>query len=347
MKMKINFSPMLGLIIGLFICSVMVWFFNESPFHFLQILAGSFYQSKFDMGLTLYYVTIFIFSGLAFSIPFKAGLFNLGTEGQIIFTAMVAAVIGQMAQTNYTLVIVGTLIAGLLSAWIIASFKAFRNSHEVVVAIMLNFIFASLASYVVLNFYQNTSSQNPESSLIQVSLQGASQDPLKVYFDGAPVSCFLILGLICAMGVWVLENKTRWGLEMKAFGENPAASERAGISHRKIIFLVLGLSGVFSSLIGLTEILGNTFQYKIGFSVTYGFLGIVVALLAQGNPIGIIFSAFVIAILHKGASDLDMETMHLTRDYSKVIQAVIILSVGAAVYFEKKLKYFISKKKGR
>jgi ABC-type uncharacterized transport system permease subunit len=344
---NINFAAILGLVIGLLICSVMVLFFNESPIHFLKVLAGSFYQSKFDMGLTLYYVTVLIFSGLAFSIPFKAGLFNLGTEGQILLTAMIAAVVGQSTNANYLTVIALTLIVGLISSWIVASFKAYRNSHEVVVAIMLNFIFAALASYVVLNFYQNPNSQNPESSLVTESLQRALKDPLKVYFDGAPVSSFLIVAVICSVLVWVLENKTKWGLEIKAYGESPSAAERAGISPKKIIFLVLSLAGVFSALIGLTEILGNTFQYKIGFSASYGFLGIVVALLAQGHPIGIIFSSFVIAVLHKGASDLDLETMHLTRDYSKVIQAIIILSVGAAVYFETSLKQIFKKVRGK
>ncbi len=343
---NINFAAILGLIVGLMICSVMVLFFNESPIHFLKVLGGSFYQSKFDMGLTLYYVTVLIFSGLAFSIPFKAGLFNLGTEGQILLTAMIAAVVGQSINVNYFTVVTLTLLIGVISSWIVAAFKAYRNSHEVVVAIMLNFIFAALASYVVLNFYQNPQSQNPESALVSESIQGFLKDPLKVYFDGAPVSSFLMIAVICSLLVWILENKTKWGLEIKAYGENPSAAERAGISSRKIIFLVLSLAGVFSAFVGLTEVLGNTLQYKIGFSAAYGFLGIVVALLAQGHPIGIIFSSFVIAVLHKGASDLDLETMHLTRDYSKVIQAVIILSVGAAVYFESSVKQFFKKLKG-
>jgi general nucleoside transport system permease protein len=211
---NINFAALLGLVIGLVICSVIVLFFNESPIHFLKVLGGSFYQSKFDMGLTLYYVTVLIFSGLAFSIPFKAGLFNLGTEGQILLTAMMAAVIGQSTQANYLTVIGLTLIVGVISSWIVASFKAYRNSHEVVVAIMLNFIFAALASYIVLNFYQNPHSQNPESSLVTEPLQGALQDPLKVYFDGAPVSSFLIVAVQFWFGFWRIRPSGDWKLKL-------------------------------------------------------------------------------------------------------------------------------------
>jgi general nucleoside transport system permease protein len=84
--------------------------------------------------------------------------------------------------------------------------------------------------------------------------------------------------------------------------------------------------------VALTEVLGNSFQYKIGFSPQYGFLGIAVALLARQNSIGIIFSAFLMACLHKGASDLDLETQFLTRDFSNVLQALIIFSVAASYF---------------
>jgi simple sugar transport system permease protein len=75
--------------------------------------------------------------------------------------------------------------------------------------------------------------------------------------------------------------------------------------------------------------MGSSGQFKIGFSADYGFIGIAVALLAQNNPIGIIFAAFLMAALHKGASDLDLETTTITRDFSKIIQSLIILGVAA------------------
>ena len=98
------------------------------------------------------------------------------------------------------------------------------------------------------------------------------------------------------------------------------------------------LAGLFSSLLGLTEVLGSTFQYKLGFSPQYGFLGIAVALLARLHYLGIIASAFLLAILHKGASDLDLETHFLTRDFSRVIQALIIFSVAISFYLLRKRK---------
>lgn len=340
---RIDFSSLIGFFVGVAISSILVLLFKENPGDVLKVLSGSFLQSKFDMGLTMFYTTCFAFAGLAFSIPFKAGLFHIGAEGQIVLSAMMAAVMGiilpeSLGAFGIVLICLATMVLGVLSAQAIAFFKVYKQGHEVVVAIMLNFIFAAIATYVVLQNYQNPESQNPESALIKTAFQIAKTDSLKAFFENSAVSGFLIVAVISCLAVWLFETKTKWGLEIKAFGENPTAAERMGISAKKVNFLALGIAGFFSSLVGLTEVLGNTFQYKVGFSPAYGFLGIVVALLAQGHPIGILFSSFIMAILHKGASDLDLETQFLTRDFSKVLQAIIIFCVAGAVYLNHRRK---------
>jgi simple sugar transport system permease protein len=119
---------------------------------------------------------------------------------------------------------------------------------------------------------------------------------------------------------------------IKSYGANPDASKRFGFSELKILIWVMLMAGFFSAMVGLTEVLGSSFQYKIGFSPSYGFLGIAVALLARQNFVGIIGSSFLLALLHKGASDLDLETQFLTRDFSRVLQALIIFCVAASYY---------------
>lgn len=340
---RIDFSSLIGFFIGVALSSLMVLVFKENPGNVLKVLSGSFLQSKFDMGLTLFYTTCFAFAGLAFSIPFKAGLFHIGAEGQIVLSAMMAAVMGivlpeSLGTFGVVVICLATVVVGVLAAQMIAFFKVYKQGHEVVVAIMLNFIFAAIATYVVLQNYQNTESQNPESALINPVFQVAKSGTLKTFFEQSAVSSFLLLAVISCLAVWFFEKKTKWGMELKAFGENPTAAERMGISAKKVNFLALGVAGFFSSLVGLTEVLGSTFQYKVGFSPAYGFLGIVVALLAQGHPIGILFSSFIMAVLHKGASDLDLETQFLTRDFSKVLQAIIIFCVAGAVYLNQRKK---------
>lgn len=348
-------APWFGLIFGVALSCGLAIFFNESPLHILKVLSTSFWVSKFDLGLTLFYTTCLIFTGLAFTIPMKAGLFHIGSEGQITISALAAAYFGQLIvpysntlslTLSLILVFAVTLAAGALAAMIIAAFKLLRQAHEVVVAIMLNFILAAIATWMTVHHLQNPESQNPETAMIQPAFQFLQNDFIKNYFDHSAVSSFLLLAIASCLILAFLEKKTLLGYQVLAFGQNPHAAERLGISQRKILFLSLGLAGSFSACVGLTEVFGNTFQYKIGFSPQYGFLGIAVALLARQNFIGIIASAFLMACLHKGASDLDLETEFLTRDFSRVLQAIIIFSVAASYYiFNRPWPSF--KKKGR
>lgn len=335
-------APWFGLVFGIALACGLAVFFKESPIHVFKILATSFFNSKFDFGLTLFYTTCLIFAGLAFAIPLKAGLFHIGSEGQLLLAALTAAYFGNHIvpfDNSFSVVIsvavifTVTLMSGVAAAWIVAAFKLYRHAHEVVVAIMLNFIFAAITTWITVNHLQNPDSQNPETPLISAPLRFLQNDQLKTYFDNSPVSVFLLVALASCVLLHFTEKNTLLGYQIRAYGENPAAAARIGISQKKILFLSLGLAGLFSSFVGLTEVMGNTFQYKIGFSPQYGFLGIAVSLLAQQNYLGIIGSSFLMACLHKGASDLDLETDFLTRDYSRVLQAIIIFSVAASYYF--------------
>lgn len=333
-------APWLGLVFGILSSCLLALFFKESPLQVFKILTTSFFNSKFDLGLTLFYTTCLIFSGLAFSIPLKAGLFHIGSEGQILISAFMAAYLGCILQLHLFLSVIlfvaGTLLTGILSASVISAFKVFRGAHEVVVAIMLNFILTALSTWLTVNYLQNPESQNPETALIQPSLQFLKDDFLKNYFEQSAVSIFFIIAVITCIALQLLESRTVFGYQLKAFGRNPLAAERLGMSRLKMIFVAMGIAGLFSACVALNEVMGNSFQYKIGFSPQYGFIGIAVALLARQNAIGIIFSAFLMACLHKGASDLDLETQFLTRDFSKILQALIIFSVAASYFLVEK-----------
>ncbi len=343
-----KWAPVFGLIIGLAVSCLLALLFKENPLHVLKILVTSSFNSKFDLGLTLFYTTCLIFSALAFAIPIKAGVFHIGAEGQIIFSAVMAAYLGNILQfdtiSSVAILIVLTLLSGFTAAYVIALLKVYRQAHEVVVAIMLNFILSAFATWLTINRLQNPESQNPETKMIQPAFQFLKNDFLKNYFDQAPVSLFILLAVVICFILFILEKKTLWGAQVAAYGANPLAARRLQIGNLKILTLTLGLAGVFSACVALTEVLGNTFQFKIGFSPGYGFLGIAVALLARNHFLGIIAAAFVMASLHKGASDLDLETQFLTRDYSLILQAIIIFSVASSYYFfsrqsKKKVKH--------
>ena len=293
--MRKYIAPWLGLVFGIAIACSLAALFNESPWHVFKILATSFFNSKFDLGLTLFYTTCLIFSGLAFAIPMKAGLFHIGSEGQILVSALTAAYLGSIyiPDNTYSVifyfftVMVATMLSGFLAAFVLAFFKLAKQAHEVVVAIMLNFIFAALTTWITVNHLQNANSQNPETGLIAAPLQFLQNDFLKIYFENSAVSSFLIVAVFSCVFLYLVENKTLIGYQIRAFGLNPSAARRLGINSAGILVICLGMAGVFSSFVGLTEVLGNTFQYKIGFSPQYGFLGIAVAFLTSQYGCGI------------------------------------------------------------
>jgi simple sugar transport system permease protein len=195
----------------------------------------------------------------------------------------------------------------------------------VITTIMLNFVAAGLSSYVTLYLLRNYDSQNPETRSIG---PGYALSHFTSFGD-APVSTALFLALACAVGVGVFLGRTRVGYELRAVGENERAAFTAGIESGKKRILALVLAGGLAGLVGVTEVLGNSHRFKIGFSPDYGFIGIAVALVGRNHPLGIVAAAMLFGALHKGTADLDFETENITRDLSLVLQALVILVVSA------------------
>jgi ABC-type uncharacterized transport system permease subunit len=323
-----------GFLLGLVLALSLTFLAGENPWHIGGILFKSAFGSMYDLGLTLFYTTPLIFCGLSVAVAFHAGLFNIGAEGQLTVATLAAAAVGVFLPNlpfpiAPLLALVAALFTGALWGFIAGWLRAVRGSHEVIVTIMLNFIAAGISSWFILHVIPNPQSQNPESALVGPGYMLKDYDFVAKLFPDTPVSMALIIAILTAIGVWILLWKTTFGYELRAVGYNPEAAARAGISDKKMKILAMCLAGALAGFVALGEVMGSTGQFKIGFSADYGFIGIAVALLAQNNPLGIIFAAFLMGALHKGASDLDLETSTITRDFSKIIQSLIILGVAA------------------
>ncbi|MNK80478.1 L-arabinose transporter permease protein [compost metagenome] len=337
----------IGMCLGLAIALLLTAFAGENPWHIFMILVKSAFGSTYDLGLTLSYTTPLIFTGLSVAIAFHAGLFNVGAEGQLTMAAVTAAAVGVlMPQIPFPLAPVFALFvgvaAGALWGFIPGWLKAARGSHEVIVTIMMNFIAAGLASWFALEIIPNPNSQNPETAMVSANYMFKEYDLLVRWFPDTPVNASLVVAIILAFLIWIFLWKTTWGFDLRAVGENPEAARRGGIPAKRVQILAMILAGGLAGFVALSEVLGSAGQYRIGFSPDYGFIGIAVALLAGNNPLGIIFAAFLMGALHKGASDLDLETNTITRDFSRIIQALIILGVAAQGYWD-----WLQKKKGK
>src|ERR1051326_784246 len=323
-------QPVLAVAFGLALGLGVARIAGESPWHVLQILGKSAFGPSYDLGMTLLYSTPLIFTGLAVALPFQAGLFNIGAEGQLTLGALAAAAVGALwpgvpwpvapALATCAAILAGT-IWGAIPGWL----RAKRGSHEVINTIMLNFIAAGLASYVTLYLLKNPDSQNPETRPIGA---GYMIHQFAI-FGGAPVSLALPVGFFAVAMFWFLIWRTTLGFELRAVGQNEAAARSAGINAGRIRIIALCIAGGLAGLVGLPEVLGNAGKFRVGFSPEYGFIGIAVALLGRNRPVGVFLAAMLFGALHKGAADLDLETEHVTRELSLVLQALIILSVSA------------------
>jgi simple sugar transport system permease protein len=328
--MKRLLQPLLAVILGLALGLTVTWFAGENPWHVLKILARSAFGSGYDFGMTLFYSTPLVFTGLSVAIAFHAGLFNIGAEGQLTMGALGAAAMGALLPRAPSLLApllaaLAAVSAGVLWGAIPGWLRARRGSHEVINTIMLNFIAAGLASYVALYLLKNPDSQNPETRPIGPGYLIHQF----TCFGGAPVSAALPLALLTALLVWVLLWRTALGFELRAVGQNEAAARAAGIDSGRIRIIAMCLAGGLAGLVGIGEVLGNAGKFKVGFSPEYGFMGIAVALLGRNQPLGVVAAALLFGALHKGTADLDLETEHVTREVSLVLQALIILCVSA------------------
>jgi len=333
-------KTLLGLIVGISLSLILVFFLGENPIQVFLILVKSGFASKEDFGIALYYTTTFIFTGLAVSIPLKAGLFNIGGEGQMTVACFTAAAAGLLTATwpfptGIIISILSAIVAGLLWGFIPGWLKANKNSHEVIVTMMLNFIATAVTSWLTLSCFRSTTTQNPETTTLPDQLKFTSIDFITKNFPNSPVNISLILSIILCFVFYFLYEKTIWGFKLKCVGENITAADKNKIDTKKIILQAMSLAGLCAGLVSLNEVLGSSGKFQIGFSAEYGFVGIAVCMLARNNPLAIILSAFFFALLQKGASDLALETQKITRDYARVIQAVLILSIASSLFLEK------------
>ncbi len=323
-------QPVLAMTLGLGLGLGVTWMAGENPWHVLLILGKGAFGSSYDLGMTLFYATPLIFTGLSVAIAFQAGLFNIGAEGQLTLGALATAAVGAVWPGLWSplapvLAILAAILGGALWGAIPGWLRARRGSHEVITTIMLNFVAAGLASYAVLYLLKNPDSQNPETRPVGASYLVHQFS----VFGGAPVSLALPLALVAALVVWVLLWRTVLGFELRAVGQGESAARAAGIDPGRIRIIAMCLAGGLAGLVGVGEVLGNAGKFRVGFSPEYGFIGIAVALLGRNQPGGVVAAALLFGALHKGATALDLETERVTQELSLVLQALIILSVSA------------------
>lgn len=277
---------------------------------------------------TLVYATPLIMAGLAVAIPFRAGMFNIGANGQVILGTVAAGFIGYAFQLppilHMFVAILGGMLAGAAWAGIAGWLKAQTGANEVIVTIMLNNIAVFLIAYLLRqSWFTRLDSSLPKSANIEASakLPQLLPDPFRLHAG-------FIIALLAAWGVWWLLERSTWGFEFRAVGANPNAARTAGISVFRSTVLVMAIAGSLSGLAGANQILGTEVALTAGIAGSLGFDAITVALLGKSRPLGVVFSGLLFGALKAGSVAMASQT-HLPVDIVLVVQSVIVLLVAA------------------
>ena len=299
-------ATVMAIIIGLFFgFFVMLISSPENAFMgFSAVLTGGMKK----IGDVFYFATPILMTGLSVGFAFKMGLFNIGASGQYTMGLFCAFVAGHVLNLPTSLHWMACVLAGMAGGMIWGIFpgifKAFLNVNEVITAIMFNYIGMYLVDMWITS---NTILYDAERARTRYLPDSAKLPSLGV--EGSNVSIAIIIGIVIAVVLYIILNKTTFGYELKATGFNREACNYAGMSGKRNIVITMMISGALAGLGGAFAILAPT--TIPGSSVTYepinviaanGFNGIAVALLGSLSPLGIIFSATFISYIQRGGT---------------------------------------------
>jgi ABC-type uncharacterized transport system permease subunit len=275
---------------------------------------------------TLVNTTPLIFGGLAVGFGFKAGLFNIGAQGQFLAGALGAVIVGVMLREAPAPVgIVAATIAGLVAgaAWgfVPGFLKAFSGAHEVVSTIMMNYIAVQLLAALVSGPLKVPRSPSPVTFDV-----GNAAFPVILGRNG---HLGILLAVLAAFFMWWLLYRTTWGFEVRAVGANPDASRYAGMRPKLIIMATMAFSGALAGLAGVCVLLGVTHTMTSSFGTTVGFDSIAVALLARSDPLMTIPAALLFGGMRAGAGLMQIQAQ-IPKELVDVLQAVILLFLVAS-----------------
>lgn len=316
--------PIIAVFIALFIGGILIKLQGLDPFLAYRSLFKSAFGSIEGISVTLGKSTPLVLSGLAVAVGLRAGLFNIGAQGQLLSGALAAAWAGVTFDglPGYLHIPIALIIGaffGSLVAAISGLLKAYRGVHEVITTIMLNSIVMAVADYLA-----SGRLREPDQFLTRTS-EIAESAKLPIY-GNLPSGFFIavILGVL----VWWILGRTTSGFRIETVGRNRHAAWYAGISVKRTVISAMMVSGAIAGLGGAIETLGITYRYAPAFNLGLGFDGITIALLGRVHPIGIIPGAILIGGMRAGAANMQFDA-GVAPEIVDLLMALILLFVTA------------------
>jgi simple sugar transport system permease protein len=319
-------TSILAVIASFLVGAIILALYGYSPVEAYKALILGAFGNGFNISQTIANATPLIFTGLAVAFAFRAGVFNIGGEGQLYLGGFAAAITGIYIHLPGELTLVAALLAGALAGALWALIPVLVSGHNpailVVITIMMNSIGTLLADYLLRHHFLGPQATTFETAPLPPN------GILPRLFKGSQLSVGIFLAIGAVIIVYYLLFHTSWGFELRAGGHNPLASQYAGIKAFKNTIGAMLVSGALSGLAGAVVILGVYQRFVGGFSPGYGWDGIAVALLARNSPFVILLTAVLFGALRSGGLNLNMVT-NVPVDLISVLLGLTICFVAA------------------
>jgi simple sugar transport system permease protein len=318
-------QPLIALIIAIIVGGLLVLAIGDNPFEIYWILISGSLIGIPNLMVTLQIMTPLIFTGLAVSIAFRAGLWNIGVEGQMLVGAFFAGLVGWLVPLptilHVPLTLLAAMIGGALWAAIPAYLRVKLNVNELVVCLMLNPIALLLTGYFTIHVLKAPGPTNKLPDVLDTAM-------LPQFSLFSQVNAGIFIALACCALFAIINIMTVRGFEWKIMGLNPTFAYYGGIDVPRRAVSAMLVSGAIAGLCGAEEVMGVYRAFYDGFSPGYGFDGIAVAMLANYSPVGVIAAAGLFGALESGGAVLQMTT-NISKYLVEVLQFTTVLMLAA------------------
>jgi len=330
--------PVMAVVLAIVVGGFVVLFASSNPFSAYWQLAQGAFGGLANISETLVAAIPLMLAGLAVAFAFRAGLFNIGAEGQLCMGAICSAWVGYTLNLPGVLLIAVALLGGALGgavwAGIAGVLKAWRGAHEVITTMMLNYTAILISAYLLEStpsgkpgpMAQHLQVGNPETPPMNANLPVIVPNAL---VPNGRLHAGLIVALVAAVLFWFILWRMTLGYKIRAVGLNSKAAAYAGINVGWNTALAMFIAGAFAGLGGMVAIFGVApYQLTDSFSPGYGFDAIAVALLGKNTPIGVIAAAILFGAFDHGGGIMQSNT-GISSHLVEILQGLIIFFIGA------------------
>lgn len=318
-------TPIIAAVMALVVSAVIMIAVGYDPLKAYSSLWDGAFGSLNSVANTFSKSVPLMFTGLAVGFALKGGLFNIGAEGQLYVGALAGTCTalflpGLPRMIMIPLVIITSFIGGMLWGSLVGVIKAKMNINEVIVAILSNYIATYLTSYIV-------SGPLMEEGMIAQTPMLPEAALLSKLIPKTQLTTALLLAVLLAVVIYLFYKKTRVGYNIRVVGGNPSGAEASGVNMVGTTVLTMAVSGGIAGIAGITEVIGKYGRFIDGFSPSYGFTGVAVAVLGNNNPFAILLTALLFGALDAGAMKMN-RVAGISSTMVMVIQGLVILFVA-------------------